>query len=302
MLSDAVYGAIIVIACLAGLLKYRYSLENNIKNILIMYLFCGISTVFWGVMFGSYLGDLVDIVSKTFFGKMVSIPPLWFFPIKEPIRMLAFSMLVGVIHLYFALGMRFYQCLKHKDYKAVMYDVIFWYMLLTGAILKLLSMKMFTNILGLSSALPDSVGNIAGIFAVIASVGIILTNGRESKNPFKRFLKGLYAFYGITGYLSDILSYSRLLALGLATGVICTVVNQIAAMVAGSFGMPFNIIVFILICIFGHLLNIAISVLGAYVHTTRLQYVEFFGKFYQGGGRKFSPFSVKTKYYKFMEE
>lgn len=216
--------------------------------------------------------------------------------------MLAFSMLVGVIHIYFALGMRLYQCIKRKDYKAIIYDVLFWYMLLTGGILKLLSLQMITGILGLSSALPASVGNIAGIFAIIASIGIIMTNGRESKNLFKRFLKGLYALYGITGYLSDILSYTRLLALGLATGVICSVVNQIAVMVSGSFGIPLNILVFIIICIFGHLLNIAISVLGAYVHTTRLQYVEFFGKFYQGGGRKFKPFSVKTKYYKFMEE
>ena len=104
--------------------------------------------------------------------------------------------------------------------------------------------------------------------------------------------------YGITGYLSDVLSYSRLLALGLATGVICTVINKMAAMTAA---MPLGIIFFSIVIIFGHTLNIGINALGAYVHTTRLQYVEFFGKFYEGGGRSFNPFHVNTKYYKFKE-
>ncbi len=137
-----------------------------------------------------------------------------------------------------------------------------------------------------------------GVIAIIGAIGITLTNGRESKNPFKRFLKGLYALYGITGYLSDVLSYSRLLALGLATGVISTVINKMAAMTAkGAIG----VVLFIIIIIFGHTLNIAINALGAYVHTTRLQYVEFFGKFYEGGGRAFEPFRANTKYFKFKE-
>lgn len=302
MLSDAVYGAVIAFACAAGLIFYRRNLEDSVRNTLKMYLFCGIATIFWGVMFGSYLGDIVDVVSKTFLGKTVSIPPLWFFPIKDPMRMLVFCMIIGITHLFFGLGMKLVQCIRQKNYKAIIYDVFFWYMLLIGSILKLLSMKMFTNILGLSSPLSASVGNVGGIVAVIAALGIIMTNGRESKNPFKRFLKGLYALYGITGYLSDILSYSRLLALGLATGVICSVVNQMAGMLGGSFKGPIGVILFIIVCILGHTLNIAISALGAYVHTTRLQYVEFFGKFYQGGGHKFSPFGVETKYYKIMEE
>ena len=94
------------------------------------------------------------------------------------------------------------------------------------------------------------------------------------------------------------LSYSRLLALGLATGVICTVINKMASMVANG---PIGVIIFIIILVFGHLMNLAINALGAYVHTNRLQYVEFFGKFYDGGGRMFEPFKSKTKYYKIKE-
>ena len=160
-------------------------------------------------------------------------------------------------------------------------------------------MDMITEILGIESKVPAPIASVAGYIAIAAAIGIVLTNGRESKNPFKRFLKGLYALYGISGYLSDVLSYSRLLALGLATGVIGTVINKMASMVGGGFVGPF---LFVIIFIIGHTLNLAINALGAYVHTNRLQYVEFFGKFYEGGGRLFQPFSVKTKYYKIKEK
>ena len=103
----------------------------------------------------------------------------------------------------------------------------------------------------------------------------------------------------MTGYLSDILSYSRLLALGLATGVIAQVFNKMGSMFGdGALG----IILFCAVFLIGHSLNMAINLLGAYVHTNRLQFVEFFGKFYQGGGRKYQPFGFHTKYYQFKEE
>jgi len=298
MLSDAMYGIIMVIVCGMGIVKFKDTMEESTKKSLKMFFYCGVATTFWGVMFGSYLGDIVDVVSTTFFGNTVTIPPVWFFPVKDPMRMLVFSMLLGVIHLFTGLGMKLYQCVKQKDYTAIIYDVMFWYMLLAGSIASLLCVSTFTKTLGLKFILPSNVGSIAGGIALIGAIGIILTNGRESRNPFKRFLKGLYALYGITGYLSDVLSYSRLLALGLATGVICTVINKMAAMTAA---MPLGIIFFSIVIIFGHTLNIGINALGAYVHTTRLQYVEFFGKFYEGGGRSFNPFHVNTKYYKFKE-
>ncbi|MDF2586280.1 MAG: hypothetical protein K0S41_121 [Anaerocolumna sp.] len=300
MLSDAGYGLIMAAACGVLLLKFKDKMEDSMKKTLKMYLLCGVSTIFWGVMFGSYFGDIVDVVSETFLGHKVTIPPVWFFPVNEPMRMLTFSMLLGIIHLLTGLAMKFYQIMKQKDYKSVIYDVVFWFVLLISSVLVLLSMDMVVDILGVSIKLPSLVSTIAGIFAVLAAIGIILTNGRESKNPFKRFLKGLYALYGITGYLSDVLSYSRLLALGLATGVICTVINKMAGM-ASFGGSLVGIIPFAIVILFGHTLNIAINALGAYVHTNRLQYVEFFGKFYDGGGRKFNPFSAKTKYYKFKE-
>ena len=298
MLSDAVYGLIMVLACGGVLLKFNKKLEEGTKNAAKMFFYCGVSTTFWGVMFGSYLGDIVNVVSETFFGKLVYIKPLWFEPVKDPMRMLVFSMALGLIHLFSGLALKAYQYIKNKDYLGVVYDCLFWYMLLIGSVGALMSVSMFTDTLGVDFILSKNVGSIMGVIALIGAIGITLTNGRESKNPFKRFLKGLYALYGITGYLSDVLSYSRLLALGLATGVISTVINKMAAMTAkGAIG----VVLFIIIIIFGHTLNIAINALGAYVHTTRLQYVEFFGKFYEGGGRAFEPFRANTKYFKFKE-
>ncbi len=302
MLSDAGYGLLMVIGCAFALIKFKNTMESSTKNTLKMYLYCGVSTVFWGIMFGSYFGDIFDVIAKSFFGRTATdpvIPPLWFFPVNEPMRMLAFAMLIGLIHLMTGLGMKLYQLLLQKDIKAILYDVVTWFVLIVSSTLLLLSMEMIKSILGVSIALPPLASKALVILAVTAAIVIVATNGRESKNPFKRFLKGLYALYGITGYLSDVLSYSRLLALGLATGVIGSVINKMAAMTTGLVLGP---LFFAIVVIFGHALNIAINALGAYVHTNRLQYVEFFGKFYEGGGRRFNPFHMNTKYYKIKEK
>lgn len=300
MFSDAGYGFIMAAGCAFALVKFKNTLEKPMKNSLKMFLYCGLATVFWGVVFGSYFGDIFDVVATTFFGveKVPVIPALWIYPVEKPMLMLTFCMAVGIIHLLTGLAMKGYQMAKQKDIKGIIYDVVFWYVLLISCIILLLSMKMIKDILGINVNVPSLAVKVASILAILSAIGIILTNGRESKNPFKRLLKGLYALYGISGYLSDVLSYSRLLALGLATGVIGSVINKMAAMTAGGFLGP---VIFTVIVIVGHALNIGINALGAYVHTNRLQYVEFFGKFYGGGGTLFKPFGMHTKYYKIKD-
>lgn len=298
MLSDAAYGLIIVAGCGFVLAKYK-NIKSGMKKALKMFLFCGISTTFWGVLFGSYFGDAIDVVSTTFFNNPITVPALWFVPLNEPMRMLAFSFGIGIVHLFTGLFMQLYELVLARKFKDAIYDVVSWYLLVGGLVIYMLSVPMITEMLVLNFILPPVVGNIGMISTVIGALLILFTAGRESRNPFKRFLKGLYGLYGVTGYLSDILSYSRLLALGLATGVIAQVFNKMGTMAGNG---PVGIILFLIVFLVGHTMNIAINLLGAYVHTNRLQFVEFFGKFYEGGGRKFSPFFVNTKYFNVTED
>lgn len=298
MLGDFAYGLIMVLGCAAALLKFK-NMEEGMKKSLKMFMYCGISTAFWGVMFGSCFGDAVTVIGSTFFGVDIAFKPLWFEPINNAMLMLMFSFGVGILHLFTGLFMKLYMCIKNGDYKDALFDVIFWYLLVGGGVVFLFSVDMFVDMTGLGWKLPPLGAEIAKWCAIVGAVGIVLTAGRSSKNPFKRFAKGLYELYNVTGYLSDILSYSRLLALGLATGVIAQVFNKIGSMGGRTFyGIPLFIVVFIV----GHSINLGINLLGAYVHTNRLQFVEFFGKFYEGGGRKYEPFSENTKYYKIKED
>lgn len=299
MLGDAAYGLIMIAGTAFCLAKFK-NMEAGLKKYMKMFMYCGISTTFWGVMFGSFFGDAVNVVAATFFHRPdIKLAPIWFEPVSLPMKMLVFAFLLGIIHLFTGLGIKFGTCVKNGSLRDAVYDAVFWYMLVGGGIIYLLTMSMFTDMLGLSFTIPAPVGTVAAVLAVIGLIGIILTGGRESRNWFKRILKGLYGAYGVTSYLSDILSYSRLLALGLATSVIATVFNKMGSMLGGT--IP-GVIVFILVFLIGHSLNLAINALGAYVHTNRLQFVEFFGKFYEGGGRKFEPFAIHTKYYKVKED
>lgn len=298
MLSDLAYGLIMVIACGFALFKFK-NMEESLKKSLKMFLYCGISTAFWGAMFGGFFGDAVTIISSTYFGKTVTFKPLWFEPIKDPMKMLIFSFALGIVHLFTGLFMKLVTCIKAKQYKDAVYDVLFWYFLVGGGIVYLLSTDMFINMANLSFRVSQTGAKIAALFAGIGALGIVLTNGRSSKNPFKRLAKGAYELYNVTGYLSDILSYSRLLALGLATGVISQVFNKMGSMLGSGI---LGFILFMIVFVVGHTLNLGINLLGAYVHTNRLQFVEFFGKFYEGGGEKYSPFKANTKYFKIRED
>ena len=272
---------------------------ENLKKSLRLFMYCGLSTLFWGVLFGGYFGDAVNIISKTFFGREVSIPALWFVPLNDPMKMLICSMIFGVIHLFLGLGIKGYMYLKNKDTLGFVCDVVLWYMMLIGLVLILLPTELFGSIAQIQIVFPPAVSMLAKWMAIIGAVGILCMSARTTKNPVLRLALGAYDLYNISGWLSDVLSYSRLLALGLATGVIASVVNQMGSMFGGG---PVGAVLFIIIFCFGHLFNLAINLLGAYVHTCRLQYVEFFGKFYEGGGREFSPFKQNTKYVDIKED
>lgn len=225
---------------------------------------------------GAALG--FGILTGSWFGDMIALPPLWFNPLDDPMKMLIFSLALGVIHLFVGMGIQAYRSIAAGKVWEAVFDQGFWYLLLIGLMLL---------------AAPAAAG-IGRVLAIAGAVGLVLTQGRSQKNIIMKFLSGLLSLYDLTGYLSDVLSYSRLLALGLASGVIAVAINTMGRLV-GSAGV-IGFVVMIIIFIGGHFFNLIIGTLGAYVHTSRLQYIEYFGKFFEGGGKAFTPFKIQTQY------
>lgn len=276
MLADAGYGLLILGLCLFVLWKAKPD-EGFLKNILHMGVGCSISATFWGVIYGGYFGDLVSAVAKGWFGNENLVIPSVMEPLKDPMSVMILAFVLGAIHLFVGMGAKAYLMIKRGHALDAVFDIGFWYLIL----------------IGLPMLIIPATVTIGMVLAIGGAVGLILTQGRAEKNIFMKLIKGVMSLYDITSYLSDVLSYSRILALGLAGGVIANVVNLMGTL--GGFNI-FGVILFVLVFLGGHAFNLAISGLGAYVHTSRLQYVEFFGKFYESGGKPFKPFRANTKY------
>ena len=254
MLSDAGYGVIIALACFFIVKKGKMGKgEGNLFKLLG---WCGVSTVVWGLIFGGVFGDLIKI-------------PALISPLDDVMILMGMSLAFGIVHIYVGLGIAL----------DALFDVGLWYLFITG--ICLLVIPVVAGPIGIF-------GEIGKYLAIVGAIGLVLTQGRSFKGIIMKGYKGVASLYGITSYFADILSYSRLMALCLSTGVIGQVINLL-----GDIAGP---IPAIFICVIGHTANLLINALGAYVHTSRLQYVEFFGKFFEGGGIPFSPFKRKTKY------
>lgn len=285
MLSDAGYGILMAVACFVALKKYN--LEGNMYKMVKLLFYCGIFTIFWGAMFGGWFGDIVQVVSRTFFGKEVAIDPLWFNPVEDPMKLLIFSLALGIVHIFIGMGIKAYMQIKDGHLFDAICDEGFWYLTIIGIIAWLGGGSISA---GLASA--------GKWMTIIGFAGLLLTGGRHNKG-FGKITGGLGNVYNITSYLSDILSYARLLALGLATGIIAQVVNLMGSLLGGGVK---GAIALVIIFVFGHALNLVINALGSFIHACRLQYIEFFGKFYEDGGEPFDPFRKKTRFVKIVDD
>lgn len=285
MLSDAGYGIVIAIACFVILKKY--DLEGMTYRMIKMFFYCGLATIFWGALFGGWFGDIVQVAGKTIFNVDVAIQPLWFNPINDPTRLLIWSLVFGIIHLFLGMGLNAAMLIKRGKLFDAICDVFSWYFVILGAVMWLAG-----------GAISPMVAKIGMYMAILGAAILLFTGGRHNKGIGK-ITGGLSSLYNITSYISDILSYSRLLALGLATGVIASVVNTMGSLAGGG---VFGVIVLLVVFVFGHTFNMAINALGAFVHSSRLQYIEFFGKFYEDGGDEFDPFRKNTKYVRITNE
>ena len=311
MLSDAGYGLIISGVC-GGLLLFKKNLEQKWKNTLKMYLFCGLSTVFWGAMYGSWFGDAPAVICREFLHKDFNpLPPLWTDAVKDTMNVLIMCFILGLAHLFWGVLMKGWTDIKNGHKLDAVFDTIPTFLTVIGIA------PVFFGLF-VQDSIPDdysplgtvlyntfmSVHNsLKGVSTYILIAGValvILTAGRSSKSIGGKIGGGLYGVYNLfSGYLGDVLSYARLLALGMATGVIGQVMNMLGTMPKNP---VIKAVAFVLVFCAGHAANLAINIIGAYVHTNRLQYVEFFSKFYEGGGRAFVPFAADTKYYRFKEE
>ena len=263
MLSDAGYG--IIMSLITGFALWKFKLADSGKKFVSMLFLCGLSTVLWGAVFGGWFGDLIRV------------KPLWINPLDNPLSVLILSFIMGIIQIYTGIILNAYKNIRAGHTADALMDQGLWLVLLTGLL-------MFVK--------PE-LATIGKYMALFGAVGLVLTQGRSQKGILKKLTSGILSLYDITGYLSDVLSYSRLLALGLTTGVIASVINTMAKTVSGSI---VGYVAMALIIIGGHVFNLVINVLGAYVHSSRLQYIEFFSKFYDSGGRAFNPLRVKTTY------
>ncbi len=280
MFSDAGYGLIMVIATAIALKKLKPS--SPMRNTVKMFLYCGISTVCWGLFFGSFFGDSISVISETFFGRRITLPA-----VIDPMNggatnMLILSLAIGMVQIIAGLGAKFVTCMKNGDKAAAFFDAGLWITTLVGV--SVAAIGIFT---------VKTVTVVGAAITILSLIGLVLTQGRAYKNPILRLLMGVKSLYDITGYVSDLLSFSRLMALGLTTAAMGAVFNLLGTLLGnGIAGVCLMVVMFTL----GHAISFLLNVLGAYVHTLRLQYVELFSKFYSGGGREFKSFSIKNKY------
>lgn len=273
MNADVGYGLVLTIGCLV--LSRVMHATGTMKKFMQMFAISGIAGMVGGVLFGGYFGDAPTVIARELFGKEFLIRPILFNPIEDPITFFILSLALGVVHLLLGLGIKMYMLWKNGEVFSAIFDVGSWFVIFGGAGLYFL------------------IGKAGMIVALVGVAMIVCTHGRDKKNIFLKFFSGLLGMYDLVSYMSDILSYSRILALGLSSAVIAQVFNILSTIGGRS---PLTILLFPLVFVFGHVLNLALGVLGGFVHSARLQYIEFFGKFFEGGGREFRPFSPSVKY------
>ncbi len=278
MMADMGYGLIMILAAVVAMAKIKP--REGTLSFCQLLLYGGISTFVMGALTGGFFGDALQQV-----GRILGKPEGWgvlpclFSPLNDTVYILIGAMVLGLIHLNTGMVINFVKkCRRGQVADAVWEEGALWVTLI-GIILFVLK-----------------IGNIAG-YPVVLIVGIVMVfyGGTRGARGFGKVTSIFATLYNTaTGWFGDILSYSRIMALMLAGSVIATVFNTIG-------GIAKSMWLFVPVFIIGHGLNFALNLLGCYVHDLRLQCLEYFGKFYEDGGRAFDPLKVKTKYYNVSE-
>ncbi len=278
MMADMAYGLIMLLGGWYLLKKlHATGTMGHMGGLMVL---CGVSTFVFGAMTGGFLGDFIPQLAKLIDPDSNVQLPYLFTPLTDTLAILVGSLVLGVIQIITGMAISVvYKC-RNGQWVDALWDEITWWIVLAGAALTILG-----------------IGNIDG-YPVVLLVGLAMLVYGATRNAkgFGKVTALIGAVYnGVSGYFSDILSYARLMALMLAGAVIAQVFNTLGSVTG-------NVIGFVVISLIGNALNLALNLLGCYVHDLRLQCLEFFGRFYKEGGRQFRPMAFNTKYVDIKEE
>ncbi len=293
-MTDAGYGLMILL--LSFLLVKKMRVGRQAMKFIRLLIITGAATVVVGVLTGSLFGIQPAQVPEAF-GFMLDLRArlMLFDPMEQFLVFMIVSLGMGFLQVWLGYAVKMVQEIKAGRAVQGIASQLPWLVILPGFLLMGITKSPETVLLGLVQESPLGSGwesaSLAMVYAGIA--GMFIQPGSEG-GLVKKIGSGVYSLYGLIGCLGDVLSYVRLFALGLATVAMAIAINTMASMaleipVAGFF-------VALVIAVGGHTANMAINAFSAFIHTVRLQFVEFFTKFYGGGGRDFSPFSYTTSY------
>lgn len=291
--SDVVYGVMLM-----GLSYYMvrlYRLNPGLRNFFWLFFYAGISTTICGALTGGWAGDLYkpEYLGEGNLLLCLKESLSIFAPLSSILVALVIVLGLGVLNQFYALSLRMYREYRMGRPLDALLDGGLWLLFLPGLVI------LVGNVF---IPMPAGMLRIGKVMALLGMVGLVLTQGRKQKGLAAKMITGLVSIYGILGtygstaFVGDVLSYSRLLALGLTTSIIAMSFNIIAALV-GSAGTA----LFVLALIVGHVLNFAICIIGSFVHPARLIMLEFFGRFYEAGAVHFRPFGFHSERVQIVE-
>ena len=290
--GDAVYGPLLFFFSLwvAGKLKDY----PGTRHFFTLFAWGGVFATLVGLLTGSWAGDLPlklkDLYGISFLND-VRESLMIIDPIQRPAQVLLVVLGIGAANQFYGIILGMYRDWRLRDWPGVFFDGGLWLITLPGFIMLVTAL--------FSPPVPAWVSRVGLYVFLFGAVGLVLTQGRKEKGIVARVIVGFVSVYGImgtygaTGFIGDTLSYSRLLALGLVTAIVANSFNLIAEMVSSVAGVGIGL--FLVIVIFGHVFNFVISILGAFVHSGRLIFLEFFGRFYESGGIRFSPLGTSDR-------
>ena len=291
MISDAGYGLILAVGCFL-FLKIKKPVKNS-GRMMAMFGFCGIATVIWGALFGGWFS--ITLPEGSFLDKLT-----WFNPMDEPLKMFLLAIAAGAVQMAVGFLLKGIDEIKAGDIAHGILSQFGWVIIFIALGLLFPTLTIFLGAVRVPET-PKWVSVMAKIAMYVALIGfaMMVVGGMLGKKNVIKALGGAFgSVYGSINVVSDLLSYSRLFGLGLTTGVIGYVVNMLADLIVNTFfgGGWYGWIVAVPVLLVGHAFNLSINLLGAYVHDSRLQYVEFFGRFYEGQGHAFKPLGSRLKY------